>query len=147
MDLLASPAPFDLTDPRWAPESTFYEWLPAQYSTEARIGDRVVEGRDIVSSGAQIERASVVNCVLSPRSKVGTGSELEECVLFAGAEVGEGARLRKVIVEENVRVSSGARIGFGDDSDRFTTSPGGVAVVSSSYRFSTEQESEAVAVR
>jgi len=146
MDLLAFPAPFDLTDPRWAPESTFHEWLPALYSTEARIGDRVVEGRNIVSSGAQIERAAVVNCVLSPRTKVGPGSELEECVLFAGAEVGEGARLRKVIVEENVRVSSGARIGFGGDSDRFTTSPGGVAVVSSSYRFSAEQESEAIAV-
>jgi glucose-1-phosphate adenylyltransferase len=144
MDLLASPAPFDLTDPRWAPDSTFHGWLPAVYSTETRIGDREARGRNIISSGAQIDRSSVVNCVLSPRSKVGPGSELEECVLFAGAEVGEGARLRRVIIEENVRVPSDARIGFGGDSERFTTSPGGVVVISSSYRFAAEKESQAV---
>ena len=147
MDLLSSPPPFDLTDPRWPADSTFHEWVPARYSTEARLGDRMVQGRNIVSSGAQIERAAVVNCVLSPRARVGASSELEECVLFAGAEVGEGVRLRKVIVEENVRVPAGATIGFGGDSDQFTTSPGGVAVVSSSYRFATEERSQAVGAR
>ena len=44
-------------------------------------------------------------------------------------EVQEGDADRRVIVEEGVRVPPGMRIGFGDGSNDFTTSNGGVVVV------------------
>jgi glucose-1-phosphate adenylyltransferase len=135
MDLLAAPAPFELTDPRWPPESRFHEWVPARVAVSARLGSSTVHGRNLISSGVQIEHSEAVNSIFSPRVRVGRGCELEECILFPGAEVGDGAALRRVIVEEGVSVPAGARIGFGRDAEQFTTSPGGVVVISASYRF------------
>jgi hypothetical protein len=57
--------------------------------------------------------------------------------------VGDGAALRRVIVEEGVSVPPGARIGFGQDAEQFTTSPGGVVVISSRYRFGEGEDPRA----
>jgi glucose-1-phosphate adenylyltransferase len=134
MDLLRLPPAFALADPRWPPTSRFHEWLPASAPASARIAGRNVLGRNLLSSGVEVEHAELANCILSPRVRVGRGSELEECILFPRAEVGEGSQLRRVIVEEGVQLPPGTRIGFGGDSRQFTTSPGGVVVVSSNYR-------------
>jgi glucose-1-phosphate adenylyltransferase len=135
MDLLSSPALFDLTDPRWTAASRFHDWVPARYSTVARVGGRMVGGKNLLSSGVTIDDSQVVSSILSPRVHVGRGSELEECVILPGARIGQGSRLRRVIVEEGVEVPAGVRIGFGGDSNEFTTSPGGVVVISSGDRF------------
>jgi glucose-1-phosphate adenylyltransferase len=140
MDLLRAPPPFDLTDPRWPAESRFHEWVPARVAAAARLGERTVHGRNLVSSGVQIDLSEVVSSIFSPRVRVGRGCELEECILFPGVEVGDGAALHRVIVEEGVSVPSGARIGFGRDSEQFTTSPGGVVVISASYRFAESED-------
>ncbi|MBI4605229.1 MAG: NTP transferase domain-containing protein [Planctomycetes bacterium] len=136
MDLLGAPPAFELTDPRWLPDSRFHEWVPARGYASARIGRRWVEGRSLISSGVEIEDSTVVSCVLSPRVRVGRGAELEECILFPGAEVGEGARLRRVIVEEGVSIPAGMRVGVGSKvaAGSFTVSPGGVVVVASHDR-------------
>jgi glucose-1-phosphate adenylyltransferase len=130
MDLLATPARFDLTDPRWPADSRFNEWVPARYTVKVRLRERWVKGRNLVASGVEVDEAQVVNSILSPRVRVGAGAELEECVVLPGSRVGEGARLRRVIVEEGAQIPAGARIGFGGDSKSFVTSPGGVVVVS-----------------
>lgn len=135
MDLLQVPSPFSLADCRWAPDSKFHEWVPAICATSAVIGPRAVSGRNILSGGVTIDDSQVVNCVLSPRVRVGKGCELEECIIFEGVEVGDGCRLRRVIVEEGVRIPAGTTIGHGDDASDFTLSPGGVAVIAGSYRF------------
>jgi glucose-1-phosphate adenylyltransferase len=140
MDLLKNPSAFDLTDPRWAPNSTFHGWVPALCSSMVEIGSRKIQSRSIVSSGVRIDDSRVANSVIGPRVKIGRGCELEECILFQGAEIGEGTQLRHVIVEEGVRVPPGMRIGFGGDSCQFLTSPGGVVVISSSYRFTEAEE-------
>ena len=135
MDLLKVPAPFELTDPRWPSNSRFYDWIPAICSTTTRIGGRSIQGRNLISSAVRMEHARVVNCVLSPRVRIGANCELEDCILFEGAEVGRGTKLRRVIVEEGVRIPEGVKIGFGGDSEQFTTSPGGIVVISGRYRF------------
>ena len=136
MDLLRSPTSFGLTDPRWQEGSRFHEWLPARYAVTARVGGRPVEGRNLISSGVEMERAQVVNCIVSPGCRVGRDAELDSCILFPGAQVGEGCLLRNVIVEEGVSVPRGAAIGFGGDARRFTTSPRGVVVISARPAFS-----------
>jgi glucose-1-phosphate adenylyltransferase len=145
MDLLRVPAPFSLADCRWAPDSTFHEWVPAICATSAIIGRRAVRGRNILSGGVAIGDSQVVNCVLSPRVRIGDGCEVEECILFEGADVGDGCRLRRTIVEEGVRIPSGTTIGYGDDANDFTLSPGGVAVISGSYRFHVKPDDGASA--
>lgn len=135
MDLLRTPAGFDLMDPRWAPDSHLKEWVPARCTVRATIGGQAVAGRNLIGSGVETEDAQIVNSVLSPGARVGRDAELEECVLFPGSRVGAGAKLRRVIVEEGVEIPAGARIGFGSDSHRFLTSPGGVVVVAGTRSF------------
>ncbi len=135
MDLLRSPPAFELSDPRWARTSRFREWVPARYSAAAKIDGRTVQGRNLVSSGVNVDGSQVVSSILSPRVSVGKGSELEECVIFPDAEIGEGAKLRKVIVEEGVRVPAGVRIGPDWDAGEFTTSRGGVVVIGANRNY------------
>jgi glucose-1-phosphate adenylyltransferase len=135
MDLLNSPPEFELADPRWARTSRFREWVPACYSTTARIDGEIVSGRNLVSSGVNIDGSQVVKSVLSPRVRVGKGCELDECILFPDAEIGEGTKLRRVIVEEGVRVPPGVRIGPDWDSGEFTTSKGGVVVIGANRNY------------
>lgn len=135
MDLLQDPPPFELRDPRWPPNSRFHDWLPAIVSATARIGNRRVRGRNIISSGVSIGCAQVVNSVISPRVSIDHDCELEECIVFEGARIGRGARLRRVIVEEDVEIPEGARVGWGRDAREFTISEGGVVIVPASYRF------------
>ena len=130
MDLLRTPAAFDVRDPRWPETSRFNEWVPARCASKASIGGKTVTGRNLVASGVEIEDAQVVNSILSPRVRVERDAELEECVLLPGVQIGRGAKLRRVIVEEGVRIPAGVRIGFGGDSEDFLTSPRGVVAVS-----------------
>jgi len=129
MDLLQTPPAFDLSDRRWPRNSRFREWVPARYSTSARIDGDTVHGRNLVSSGVNIEGSQVVNCILSPGVNVGKGCELEGCILFPDAEIGEGAKLHRVIVEEGVKVPPGVRIGAKWSSGDLTLSKGGVMVI------------------
>jgi len=140
MDLLSFPPAFTLNDCRWAPNSKFQEWVPATYTVTARLNGKKVQGRNIVSSAVSIDDAQVANCVLSPKVRIDKDCEIEECILFDGVEVGHGSKLRRVIVEEGVRIPPGTSIGFGGDAREFTTSPGGVVVVSASYRFPSVEE-------
>ncbi|HVR76123.1 MAG TPA: sugar phosphate nucleotidyltransferase [Planctomycetota bacterium] len=135
MDLLETVPEFELADPRWAPGSRFHEWMPARLTATARIGDRVIHGRNLVSSGAVIESTQVIKSIICPRARIGKACDVEECILFPDAEVGDGTRLRRVIVEEGVRVPAGLRIGFGDDASNFTTSAGGVVVIGGNRHF------------
>jgi glucose-1-phosphate adenylyltransferase len=135
MDLLASPAAFDLRDPRWMDNSRFREWLPAMYTTSAQCDGKTVHGKNLVSSGVRIEDSQVVNCIISPRVVIKRGCELEGCIIFPDAEVGEGTKLRNVIVEEGVRVPAGTRIGLGEGARQFTMSPDGVVAIPGNRHF------------
>jgi glucose-1-phosphate adenylyltransferase len=138
MDLLASPPAFALSDRRWADNSKFLQWVPAMSTVTARVGGKKVRGRNLISSAVAVDDAQVVNSILSPRVRIDKDCEVQDCVLFEGVEVGQGSRLRRVIVEEGVKIPPGTKIGFGGDSREFTTSPGGIVVVSASYRFAPE---------
>ena len=111
LDLVREPAGFTLADKRWAPNSPFWQWLPAVTPAAAEIDGRRIEGRNIISPSVKTEGASVVNTILSPGVEIGAGAELDGCVVLPGARIGRGSRLRRVIVEENVWVLPGTEIG------------------------------------
>jgi glucose-1-phosphate adenylyltransferase len=138
MDLLETPAAFDLEDSRWPEGSRFRERLPARISAGGEVDGRYVHGRNLVSSDCTIEQSTVVRSILSPGVRIGASSCVSECIVFPGVEVGEGSELRRVVVEEGVRIPPGTKIGLADESRRFSTSPGGVVVVSPGYRFDEE---------
>jgi glucose-1-phosphate adenylyltransferase len=69
--------------------------------------------------------------VLSPGVHAHSYAEIEDSVLMQGVDVGRSAVVRRAILDKNVRVEPGAQIGVDPEADRerFTISPGGVAVV------------------
>lgn len=133
MDLPEDPPAFDLLDARWPRYSRFHEWLPAKFPGSRKSG--VAAGRNLISSGCDVTAAHVDRSVLSPGVRIAEGSEIEECILFPGVEIGKDVRLRRVIVEEGVHIPDRVDISAAHGSADFTTSPGGVVVVSMGYRF------------
>ena len=131
MDLLKRPSQFELRDPRWVENSRFHEWMPSRQTSVAALGGQSVIGVNSIGHGVQLDNAQIVDCVLSNRSAVDSGVELQECVLFPGAHVGQGARLRRVIVEEGVHVPAETCIGFNDSPapGACVVSPRGVVVL------------------
>jgi glucose-1-phosphate adenylyltransferase len=135
MDLLGSPAKFDLRDARYSNDSCFTEWIPSLQTVTTQIAGKTISGKNLISGGVVIEDSRIVRCILSPNVRIGAGSELFESILFPGAEVGPDCRLNRVIVEEGVRVPAGTRIDATEDSHDFVVSENGVVVVSEGYRF------------
>ncbi len=142
LDLLGMPPRFDLRDPRWTSCSRFHEWVPTRYTLTADIDGRSVTGTNLIGPSVHIDNAQVVNCVVSTKTRIESGSELEQCILFPGAQVGRGVKLRRVIVEEGVRIPDGVCIGFdAKDTKEFVASPNGVVVVSDDYSVTTHSVS------
>lgn len=128
LDLLRPEEGFRLTDPRWSPSSPFRAWLPKRLPARESIGGRVVDGWNLLSRRVEMDRARVVNSVLSTGVKIHGDATVEDCLLFPGAEVGRGARLRRVIVEEGVSVPAHTVIGYGRQRPDLTTTRAGVVV-------------------
>ena len=130
MDLLKRPSSFELCDPRGVTTSRFHEWVPSRQIARATVNGCAVTAVNLIGHGVQIDNAQIDDSVLSNRSQVGSGAELQECVLFPGARVGKGARLRRVIVEEGVCVPDHTCIGFDGAAPADTVvSPEGVVVL------------------
>ena len=126
MDLVATPAAFELRDPRWGDEPRFEERLPARVHL---AGTR--EAASLVSSGATIGRARVTRAVISPSVRIEDGATVDEAVLLDGVTVGRGAKLHRVVVEASVTVPPGARLA----PRRGAKGREGVLVVSRGYPF------------
>lgn len=130
LDLLRPRGGFRLADPRWSSSSPFQAWLPKRVPARASIDGRVVDGWNLVSRRVEMDRARVVNSVLSTGVKIQGDATVEDCLLFPGATVGRGARLRRVIVEEGATVPADTQIGYGRRRTDLKTTRAGVVVYS-----------------
>jgi glucose-1-phosphate adenylyltransferase len=92
----------------------------------------------MVCPGSIISGATVDRSVISPDVHVNSYALVEGSVLFSGVRVGQRAVVRNAIIDKDVVIEEGARIGIDPDADRerFTISPGGVAVVPKGARVS-----------
>lgn len=133
MDLLGSPPAFDLRDTRWPRESRFHKWLPTRFPSSCRTVE--APAGNLVSSGCDVAAACLEKSVLSPGVVIGEDCEVRESIVFSGVTLGRGVKLRRVIVEEGVYIPDGVEISRETGGADFTTSPGGVVVVSAGYRF------------
>jgi glucose-1-phosphate adenylyltransferase len=130
MDLVSVDPVFNLYNMEW-PILTWQEPLPPAkfvFDEENRRGHAI---DSMVCAGVVISGASARRTVLSPGVHLHSFAEVEDAVLMQGVDVGRGAVVRRAILDKNVRVEPGAQIGVDPEADRerFTISPGGVAVV------------------
>ena len=131
MDLLDYDPELNLYSQDWPLRTFNYNYPPAKFIWEE--GERVgMATNSMVSEGCIVSGAGLSRCVLSPKVKVNSFSQISESILMENVEVGRHSRIKKAIIDKNVIIPPNTRIGFNRDEDikrGFHVSPNGVTVV------------------
>lgn len=131
MDLLDYNPELNLYSQTWPLRTFNYNYPPAKFIWEE--GERVgMATNSMVSEGCIVSGAGLSRCVLSPKVKVNSFSQISESILMENVEIGRHSRIKKAIIDKNVIVPPNTRIGFNREEDEkrgFHVSPNGVTVV------------------
>lgn len=131
MDLLDYDPELNLYSQDWPLRTFNYNYPPAKFIWEE--GERVgMATNSMVSEGCIVSGAGLSRCVLSPKVKVNSFSQISESILMENVEIGRHSRIKKAIIDKNVVVPPHTRIGFNREEDikrGFHVSPNGVTVV------------------
>src|SRR6266498_2439340 len=132
MDLVSVTPLFNLYNPSWPIVSAPMNLPPAKFvfadSKSQRIG---IATDSLVSDGVIISGGTINRCVLHPRARIHSYSDVDESILMDGVEVGRHSRIRRAIIDKGVKIPSGTTIGYDLEADRqrYTVSETGVVVV------------------
>lgn len=131
MDLLDSNPELNLYSKDWPIRTFNYNYPPAKFIWQE--GDRVgMATNSMVSEGCVVSGGSISKCVLSPKVRVNSYSQVYESILMEDVEVGRYSRIKKAIIDKNVYIPPNTRIGYDREEDirrGFHVSPDGVTVV------------------
>ena len=131
MDLLAYDPELDLYSQEWPLRTFNYNYPPAKFIWAE--GERVgMATNSMVSEGCIVSGGGLSRCVLSPKVKVNSYSQISESILMENVEIGRHSKIKRAIIDKNVIVPPNTRIGFNRDEDikrGFHVSPNGVTVV------------------
>lgn len=131
MDLLAYEPELDLYSKEWPLRTFNYNYPPAKFIWAE--GERVgMATNSMVSEGCIVSGGGLSRCVLSPKVKVNSYSQISESILMENVEIGRHSKIKRAIIDKNVVVPPNTRIGFNREDDikrGFHVSPNGVTVV------------------
>ncbi len=131
MDLLDSNPELNLYSREWPLRTFNYNYPPAKFIWSE--GDRVgMATNSMVSEGCVVSGGGLSKCVLSPRVRVNSYSQISESILMENVEIGRYSRIRRAIIDKNVTIPPHTRIGFNREEDEqrgFYVSQGGITVV------------------
>lgn len=131
MDLLDYDPELNLYSKEWPLRTFNYNYPPAKFIWEE--GDRVgMATNSMVSEGCIISGGSLSRCVLSPKVKINSYSQISDSILMENVSVGRHSEIKKAIIDKNVEIPPYTKIGFDREADTqkgFYVSPGGVTVV------------------
>ena len=131
MDLLDYDPELNLYSQDWPLRTFNYNYPPAKFIWEE--GERVgMATNSMVSEGCIVSGAGLSRCVLSPKVKVNSYSQISESILMENVEIGRHSKIKRAIIDKNVVVPPHSRIGFNREEDinrGFHVSPNGVTVV------------------
>ena len=131
MDLLSSNPELNLYSTEWPIRTFNYNYPPAKFIWQE--GDRVgMATNSMVSEGCIVSGGGLSRCVLSPKVRINSYSQVEESILMENVEVGRYSKIRKAIIDKNVYIPPNTRIGYDraeDERRGFHVSPNGVTVV------------------
>ena len=131
MDLLAYDPELNLYSQDWPLRTFNYNYPPAKFIWEE--GERVgMATNSMVSEGCVVSGGGLSRCVLSPKVKVNSYSQISESILMENVEIGRHSKIKKAIIDKNVIVPPNTRICFNHEEDikrGFHVSPNGVTVV------------------
>ncbi len=131
MDLLSYDPELNLYSKDWPIRTFNYNYPPAKFIWAE--GERVgMATNSMVSEGCIVSGAGLSRCVLSPKVKVNSYSQISESILMENVEIGRHSKIKKAIIDKNVTVPPNSRIGFCREEDikrGFHVSENGVTVV------------------
>ena len=131
MDLLDYSPELNLYSKEWPLRTFNYNYPPAKFIWQE--GDRVgMATNSMVSEGCIISGGSISRCILSPKVRINSYSQVSESILMENVSIGRHSEIRRAIIDKNVIIPSYTRIGFNKEEDEakgFYVSEGGVTVV------------------
>lgn len=131
MDLLSYNPELNLYSKEWPLRTFNYNYPPAKFVWEE--GDRVgMATNSMVSEGCVISGGGLSHCVLSPKVRINSYSNVVDSILMENVEVGRYSQIRKAIIDKNVVIPPRTKIGYNKEEDLkrgFHVSEGGVTVV------------------
>lgn len=131
MDLLDSNPELNLYSKDWPLRTFNYNYPPAKFVWQE--GDRVgMATNSMVSEGCVVSGGSISKCVLSPKVRINSYSQVYESILMENVDVGRYSRIKKAIIDKNVKIPPNTRIGYNREEDirrGFHVSHDGVTVV------------------
>lgn len=131
MDLLDYTPELNLYSKEWPLRTFNYNYPPAKFVWEE--GERVgMATNSMVSEGCIISGGGLSHCVLSPKVRINSFSNVTDSILMENVEIGRYSQIRKAIIDKNVVVPPHTTIGFNKEADikrGFHVSEGGVTVV------------------
>ena len=131
MDLLDYNPELNLYSEDWPLRTYNYNFPPAKFIWEE--GDRVgMATNSMVSEGCIISGGSISRCILSPKVRINSFSNVTDSILMENVNVGRYSEIRKAIIDKNVNIPPYTKIGVDLEEDRkrgFIVSAGGVTVV------------------
>ena len=132
LDLVSVTPAFNLYNNQWPIVSAPQNLPPAKFvfadSKSQRIG---IATDSLVSDGVIISGGTLNRCVLHPRVRIHSYSDIDESILMDGVEVGRHCKIRRAIIDKGVKLPSGTTIGYDveQDKQRFTVTETGIVVV------------------
>lgn len=131
MNLLDYLPELNLYSKEWPIRTFNYNYPPAKFIWEE--GDRVgMATNSMVSEGCIISGGSLSRCILSPKVRINSYSQVSETILMENVSVGRYSEIRKAIIDKNVEIPPYTKIGFNREADikkGFYVSENGVTVV------------------
>ncbi len=131
MDLLESSPELNLYSREWPLRTFNHNYPPAKFIWQE--GDRIgMATNSMVSEGCIVSGGMLSHCVLSPKVRINSYSQVVDSILMENVDVGRYSKIRKAIIDKNVQIPPNTRIGYSWEEDvkrGFFVSPGGVTVV------------------
>ena len=132
MDLVSVTPLFNLYNPRWPLISAPLHLPPAKFVFADAMSKRIGIATDsMVSDGVIISGGTINRCVLHPRVRIHSYSDVDESILMDGVEIGRHSKIRRTIIDKGVKIPASSTIGYDLESDRqhYTVTESGIVVV------------------
>ena len=131
MDLLSATPELNIYSKDWPLRTFNYNYPPAKFIWEE--GNRVgMATNSMVSEGCIVSGGSISRCILSPKVRINSYSQVYESILMENVSVGRYSRIRRAIIDKNVVIPPNTRIGYDraeDERRGFHVSTNGITVV------------------
>ena len=131
MDLLDYDPELNLYSKGWPLRTFNYNYPPAKFIWEE--GERIgMATNSMVSEGCIISGGSISRCILSPKVRINSFSNVTNSILMENVNVGRHSEIKRAIIDKNVDIPPYTRIGFDKEEDiarGFIVSEKGITVV------------------